>query len=605
MSETAGATVTTPTAHEVAAAWLADFGTALESRDAAAATGLISPDGWWRDLLAMTWDLRTLHGTEQIAAMLEERLDATAFSGLTLTEGKPPELVELDEDTSFVQGFFDFETAIARGRGVFRLVADGDDWKAWTVLTAMVELKGHEEPLGPRRAKGVSHGEQRDREIWLDRRRRDRDFLDSEPQVLVIGSGQGGLTAAARLGQLGVDTLVIEKNDRIGDNWRKRYRSLVLHDPVWYDHMPYLPFPEHWPVFTPKDKLADWFETYASAMELNVWTQTELLGATYDDASGQWTVAVRRADGEERTLHPSHVVLATGASGEPRVPEFDGVGDFKGVVNHSSAHPGGRDFAGKRAIVVGSCNSGHDIAQDFFEQGADVTMVQRSSTYVMSSENGIAVLFAGFYEEGGPTTDDADLLFAAIPFPVLAQLHVGATEALKELDKEMLEGLERAAVQARLRRGRQRPVHEVPAPRRRLLHRRRVREADRRGQGEDQAGRRDRALHRGRDRVRRRQHARGRRRRAGHGLRQHARDGAAAVRRRGRRPLHARVGAGRGRGAAHDLARLRAPGPVVHGRQPAPLALLLALPRPTDQGARGGHPHRVNVTHPSALQYAV
>ena len=124
----------------------------------------------------------------------------------------------------------------------------------------------------------MSHGEQRARQSWLERREAEREFSDTEPQVVVVGAGQGGLTVAARLGQLGVDTLVVERNDRVGDNWRKRYHSLVLHDPVWYDHLPYLPFPDHWPVFTPKDKLADWFESYAAAMELNVWTGTEFLG---------------------------------------------------------------------------------------------------------------------------------------------------------------------------------------------------------------------------------------------------------------------------------------------------------------------------------------
>jgi putative flavoprotein involved in K+ transport len=308
----------------------------------------------------------------------------------------------------------------------------------------MDELKGFEEQLGPRRDKGVSHGEQRDRQTWLERREAEREFTASEPQALVIGGGQGGLTIAARLGQLGVDTLVVERNARVGDNWRNRYRSLVLHDPVWYDHMPYLPFPAHWPVFTPKDKLADWFETYVAAMELNVWTGTEFLGGEYDDAARQWTVRVRREDGTERTLHPHHVVLATGMSGVPNVPEIPGVDDFAGTVRHSSAHGGGREFAGAKALVVGACNSGHDIAQDFYEQGAAVTMVQRSGTYVMSSENGIAVLFAGVYEEGGPPVEDADMMFSSLPFPLVGELHKQATKVLAELDGELLAGLEKA-----------------------------------------------------------------------------------------------------------------------------------------------------------------
>ncbi len=153
-------------------------------------------------------------------------------------------------------------------------------WKAWTVLTTLDELKGFEEPSGPRRAYGVDHGEFRGRRSWLEWRRDEQSLAGGDAAVVVVGAGQGALTVAARLKQLGVDTLVVERNPRVGDNWRNRYRSLVLHDPVWYDHLPYLSFPVNWPVFSPKDKLADWFESYASAMELNVWTGTEVFGGT-------------------------------------------------------------------------------------------------------------------------------------------------------------------------------------------------------------------------------------------------------------------------------------------------------------------------------------
>ncbi len=431
-------------AYDIARRWLDDFGTALAAGNLDAVDDLFLAEGWWRDLLAFTWDLRTIHGTDAIKSVLAAALETTSPSGFQLTEGKPPELVEADENTRWVQGFFDFETAVARCRGFFRLMPADDTWKGWTVLTAMEELKGHEERLGSNRVKGVNHGEQDRRMSWLDRRRAQRDFTENDPQVLVVGAGQAGLSIAARLGQLDVDTLIIERNERIGDSWRKRYRSLVLHDPVWYDHMAYLPFPKHWPVFTPKDKLADWFESYASSMELNVWTRTELRSATYDDGAGQWTATVLREDGTERVLHPHHIVLATGISGVPKAPDIPGTEVYAGVLTHSSGHAGGEDYTGKNAVVVGSCNSGHDIALDFYEQGANVTMVQRSSTYVMTSENGIATLFAGTYEEGGPPTEDADLIFASIPYPVLAQIHQGTTQQIAELDKDLLAGLERA-----------------------------------------------------------------------------------------------------------------------------------------------------------------
>ena len=224
----------------------------------------------------------------------------------------------------------------------------------------------------------------------------------------------------------------------------------MLHDPVWYDHLPYVPFPPHWPIFTPKDKLAEWFEAYAKLLELNVWTQTNLESASWDGSKRQWTVNLERkkADGttEKRTLHPRHVVQATGHSGEMSFPQIKGMEGFKGDrLCHSSQFKGANSNSeGKKAIVVGCCNSGHDIAQDFYEHGYDVTIVQRSSTYVMSSKAGLDVLLGGLYEEGGPDTEDADLIFMSIPNAMLKRLHVDATKEIKKRDAELLAGLEKA-----------------------------------------------------------------------------------------------------------------------------------------------------------------
>src|SRR6202012_5058781 len=97
-------------------------------------------------------------------------------------------------------------------------------------------------------------------------------YVDRDPAVLVVGAGQAGLSIAARLGQLQVDTLIVDRERRIGDNWRNRYHALVLHNQVHVNHLPYMPFPPNWPTYIPKDKLANWFETYAESMGLNVWS---------------------------------------------------------------------------------------------------------------------------------------------------------------------------------------------------------------------------------------------------------------------------------------------------------------------------------------------
>ena len=147
------------------------------------------------------------------------------------------------------------------------------DGKAFTLLTALRELKGYEEPSGPSRPLGAEHGINPDRQTWLERRRRESAGLgySTQPEALIIGGGQGGIALGARLRQLDVPTIIIDRHPNPGDQWRRRYKPLCLDDPVWYDHMPYLKFPDHWPVFSPKDKMADWLEMYTRVMELNDW----------------------------------------------------------------------------------------------------------------------------------------------------------------------------------------------------------------------------------------------------------------------------------------------------------------------------------------------
>ncbi|MEM6987361.1 MAG: NAD(P)/FAD-dependent oxidoreductase, partial [Pseudomonadota bacterium] len=244
--------------------------------------------------------------------------------------------------------------------------------------------------------------------------------------------------------------VVIEKNARAGDSWRKRYKSLCLHDPVWYDHLPYLPFPDHWPVFSPKDKIGDWLESYVKIMEINYWTNTEATSASYDADAKEWTVKVVR-DGEPVTLKPKQLVLATGMSGRPMVPEFEGQELFKGSIRHSSQHPGGEDYTGKKAVVVGSNNSAHDIAADLYEHGAEVTMVQRSSTHIAKSDTLMDLALGGLYSEdalaNGVTTHMADMIFASLPYKILPALQVPVYEQMKERDADLYKRLEAAGFQ--------------------------------------------------------------------------------------------------------------------------------------------------------------
>lgn len=416
-------------------AWLADFAAALAKADIAAATALFAEECYWRDLVSFTWNIKTVEGRDEIAAMLETVLAAVKPANFAITG-------DATEAHGVAEGWFTFETEVARGLGHVRL----RDGRAWTLLTSMTELKGFEEPRGTARPIGAEHGVRPGRESWLDRRRREQARLgiDEQPYCLIVGGGQGGIALGARLKRIGVPTIIVEKNPRAGDSWRNRYKSLCLHDPVWYDHMPYLPFPDHWPVFSPKDKMGDWLEAYVSIMELNYWTKSEVVSARYDDAAGEWTVELLR-DGAELTLRPKQLVLATGMSGLPNMPEYPGMADFAGTQHHSSAHKGGEGWAGKKAVVIGSNNSAHDICADLWEHGADVTMVQRSSTHVSRSETLMELGLGPLYSEAalarGIDTEKADMISASLPYALMAERQKPVAAEIHRRDADLHERL--------------------------------------------------------------------------------------------------------------------------------------------------------------------
>lgn len=423
----------------VARDWLAGFASALQSGDVETLRPLFAAESYWRDRLAFTWDLRSLHGIDQVIDVIGRVLPSVQAADFELDE----ESAQISD--GMLQATFRFITGAGAARGVVRLVDLDGTPAAWVVYTSLEGLHAAPEPIGPLRAQGADHGERRPLENWADRRAAEVEFTDCDPVVLVLGAGQGGLTVAARLKMLGVPTLIVERDARVGDSWRKRYHSLVLHDPVYTNHLPYLPFPEHWPVFTPKDKLADWFETYVSALELNVWTSSEVVEAHRDESSDSWTVDIRRADGSVRRVSPRHVVLATGVSGRPRLPGFRGEDVFAGHLMHSSRVTGDEDVMGKKVTLIGAGNSGMEIAHDMWERGAEVTVVQRSSTHVSNGQNLADVLFNGLYGEDAPPIDEADLLASSLPWEVVFDIQDRVLmPAVFELDKEMHAGLRNA-----------------------------------------------------------------------------------------------------------------------------------------------------------------
>lgn len=379
------------------AAWVDDLNRALESADPAGIAALFHDDALWRDFLALGWTLQTIEGAAKIGAFAAQAEGVKVIS---------------IADPAADEGFITIDTPFGTGRGYVRL----RDGKGVSFFATLEELKGFEEPLRSRRASGLyDDGDPRN---WKERLadKAERFGATEQPYVLIVGGGQGGLALGARLEMLGVPYLIVDKHPKVGDQWRSRYKSLTLHDPVWYDHMPYMPFPDFWPVFTPKDRMGDWLEAYAHALELAVWTGTEVTGASHDEDG--WSVNMVR-DGQPVTLRPAHLVMAVGNAGFPRMPEIEGQENFSGDQLHSSDFTSGEGMAGKKVVIVGANNSAHDIAANLVENGAQPVMIQRSSTLIVRQETMTDVLLKPVYSQeavdSGISTDLADLLNASVP----------------------------------------------------------------------------------------------------------------------------------------------------------------------------------------------
>ncbi len=423
-----------------AARWLADYETALGLRDVGRLAGLFHEESHWRDILAFTWYYTAVAGSHDIATRLAAEQSRVGARNFHLPDGRraPRHVKRVGIDS--IEAIFEFSTAVGRGAGIFRLSPDaGGTLKAWQISTTLQSIDGCEEKIGANRPTGSAYSRNFGGDNWVDIRRKARAYEGRDPVVLVIGGAQSGLSIAARLNQLGVDTLVVEKWPRIGDSWRKRYHSLALHNSIQLNHLPYMDYPSTWPVYIPKDMLGDWFEFYANALEINCWTDTEFVKGEWDETAKVWTATVRRGDGTERVIRPKHLVFANGVSSYPLIPDLPGLGDFKGTVFHSEGFDSGAGWKGKNALIVGTGSSANDIAMDLHSHGVNTTLIQRGSTTVVTI-NPSARLNEAIYDEGG-LHDDTDLIIASATPPLTVKGYKAVAQRMLELDKDLIQGL--------------------------------------------------------------------------------------------------------------------------------------------------------------------
>ncbi|MBH28288.1 MAG: FAD-dependent oxidoreductase [Chloroflexi bacterium] len=407
--------------------WLTEFFQCIRLNKFDCVANLFLDNACWRDLLAFSWNIITVAGRNDIFEMLNGTCPRIGVIEWKITG----EVIEESNETSC---WFNFSTPIAKCKGKLSLI----DGKCSVLFTSIDELIGHEEAVLSRREIGYVNAAVKDRKTWLDiKSEREQRLGDIEqPYVVIVGGGQGGIGLSARLGMLGVTNIVLDRNKNAGDSWRNRYRSLYLRNTVWQDHMPYLEFPDSWPIFMSKDRMADWLEMYVKVMEINYWVSSVCVGAKYLTDREEWIVKVKR-NGKIVQLRPKHLVIATGMSGNPKVPDIEGLKLFRGVICHSSKYKTALGFAGKDCIVIGSNSSAHDICMDLWEHGANVTMVQRSETLVVRSET--------FFErsqytqtaaDSGIKTAELDIVGAAVPYQVMRRQMISSWMQIAKKDHE-------------------------------------------------------------------------------------------------------------------------------------------------------------------------
>ncbi|KAL5485448.1 hypothetical protein ACEPAI_8090 [Sanghuangporus weigelae] len=433
-------------AKSVAEEWLSAFASSLSPGSSGGISSLFTSGGYLRDSLVFTWDCRTIHGGNSIQDFVSTNLPDLAFHNFQLDAGSPhlaPVLDKSDPSIEAIKAFFVFETERALCRGAVSLIqaqgsGESSSWKALSVFTAVADWKGYEEAP----YLDVQNGAEDNR---FEHRLQKRVAADPGPTVLIVGAGQSGLQLAARLRQSGISCLLLEKEPRVGDNWRKRYPSLKLHVPQVHSQLLYQPYPSNYPEYIPKDLVADWLEAYALVQKLHVWTSSTLESApSYDSTARTWTVGVIK-NGQRIILHPRHLVMALGPLGEGIIPEVKGRDIFEGSQTHSEHFPGGREYTNKRVLVFGAGNSASDICVDLVQNGAkSVTLFQRSPTCVYSGKY-IRSLVNAFFPDNVPI-DVTDFKMDTMPVKPTIEFFRAQQKVAREYDKEMLNGLEAAGL---------------------------------------------------------------------------------------------------------------------------------------------------------------
>ena len=202
--------------------------------------------------------------------------------------------------------------------------------------------------------------------------------------MVVVGAGPGGLAVAASLQQQGLDTVVVDRDPHVGSSWRRHYDRLHLHTPRRWSGLPGYPIPRRFGRWVARDDVVRYLEEYTAhhRLTLRLGTAVTRIDRAPEAGPGSARWLVRLAD--DATLEADDVVVATGYNHTPVEPDWPGRGTFTGEVVRARDYRNGRPYAGRDVLVVGTGNTGTEIATDLAEHGATrVWLAVRTAPHIV------------------------------------------------------------------------------------------------------------------------------------------------------------------------------------------------------------------------------
>lgn len=437
---------------DIVESWIAGFECALTVGDRAKLTELFREESYWRDQVALTWDMLQKHGRDDVVDGLIAAAAQTKPFKIRLADNHPAPTEATVLGLDVIEAYLAFDLEHGSGEAFLRLVRDATSpvgSRCYMLGTDISGLKGVTEELGNRVTRErlapifPIHGYKpmRKGQHFREYSKEKMTFASHDPDVLIIGGGHTGLAVGARFERMGQSYLIVDRGGRVGDSWRNRYESLALHTVGAVNNLPYIRSPEIFPDYVPKDQWADWLEAYAKMMRLNLWLETEVISGQFDESAGDWEIDLKLADGSTRTMRPKHIVLATGGIGlNPKPFNAPGIEDFKGKVIHSKYYRSGSEFEGKKVLVIGAGTSSFDMCYDLHLRGAQPTMLQRSETSVVPLEEGVR--YNRDYLPGGHSVETSDLRRGAgAVYPVIIAILQAETKACNARNAELFDRL--------------------------------------------------------------------------------------------------------------------------------------------------------------------